>query len=52
MDREIPEKLLKNTEFSLNIPRSIMGIDLSEFISDIRNRYTFTLALVEIVEPQ
>jgi len=50
MDREILERLLKGIGFSLNIARSIVGRDLSEFISDIRNRYTLRLALIEIVE--
>jgi len=50
MDREMLERLLKNIEFSLDIARSIVGRDLSEFISDIRNRYTLRLTIVEIVE--
>jgi uncharacterized protein YutE (UPF0331/DUF86 family) len=44
------EKLLEEIEKSLKIAESITRISIEEFLSDVRNRYTLRLALVEVVE--
>ncbi|MET1159349.1 MAG: HepT-like ribonuclease domain-containing protein [Thermoprotei archaeon] len=44
------EKLLDEIRESLALAKKIASLDYEEFMSDIRNRYTLRLALVEIVE--
>ncbi len=50
MNEERVAYLLRDIEESLKVARKIASLPLSEFISDIRNKYTLRLALVEIVE--
>lgn len=35
---------------NLKVAENIVSMDFNSFISDVRNRYTLRLALVEIVE--
>lgn len=48
MDRVI--RLLQEIEDSLKVAERILSLDLDEFISDARNRYTLRLCIIEIVE--
>ncbi len=50
MSAERVEILLAEIRDSLEIARSMVDMDYSSFIRDVRNRYTLRLALVEIVE--
>ncbi len=44
------ERLLEEIKKSLKIVEEITSLKYEDFISDVRNRYTLRLALVEIVE--
>ncbi|MBS7637319.1 DUF86 domain-containing protein [Candidatus Bathyarchaeota archaeon] len=44
------DRLLEEIEGSLKVAEKIVRMDFNSFISDVRNRYTLRLALVEIVE--
>lgn len=43
-------RLSEEIEESLKVAEKIVSMDFNSFISDVRNRYTLRLALVEIVE--
>lgn len=50
MDRERIIRLLEEIKDSLKVAENIVSMDLEAFISDIRNKYTLRMVLVEIVE--
>ena len=50
MDRDRILRLLKEIRESLRVVEAVASLDLSEFIADVRNRYTLRLGIVEIVE--
>lgn len=50
MDIERVRKILSDLTESLRVAESIVAMGFEEFASDIRNRYTLRLALVEVVE--
>ncbi len=50
MDRERIERFLKEAERSLEVMEVIASLTPDEFVSDVRNRYTLRMAVVEVVE--
>jgi len=50
VDSERVSRLLEEVRESLRVVESIVSLNLSEFIGDVRNRYTLRLGVVEIVE--
>ena len=50
MDRGRVERLVEDIRSSLMIARDMTSMSYTEFMRDIRNRYTLRLALIEIVE--
>lgn len=50
MDKEKVERLLSDIKESIKVAESIINLPYNEFMSDVRNRYTLRLALLEIVE--
>ena len=50
MDKERIIRLIEEAKESLKIMEEIVSLSFEEFISDIRNRYTLRMAIVELVE--
>ncbi len=44
------DRLLRDIGDSLRVAHEVVSKSLNDFISDVRNRYTLRLALVEVVE--
>jgi len=50
MDRDRIARLLGEIRRSLKVVEEVISHDLSEFLADVRNRYTLRLSMVEMVE--
>jgi len=48
VDRERVSRLLEEVRESLKVVENIVSLNLSEFIGDVRNRYTLRLGVVEV----
>jgi len=50
VDKERVSKLIEEIRESLRVAEEIVSLDLNEFLTDVRNRYTLRLSIVEVVE--
>jgi len=50
MDVEYIEKLLGEIRKSIETAKVVVNLDINNFISDFRNRYTLRMLIIEIIE--
>ncbi len=50
LDKDRIGRLLDEIRRSLRVAEEVVSLSLEDFLSDVRNRYTLRLALVEVVE--